>query len=106
LPRISDIFSSHLTEEEKMSYETKDLVNRYQASGMTQKDFCDKNSVPHSTLQYHLHKNRQTSKPSQTSMPGFIPVSMPKLSATSSIVFIRGNYSAIQIAEMVKGSLA
>jgi hypothetical protein len=90
-----------------MSYKTKDLVKQYQSSGLTQKEFCDKNSVPHSTLQYHLHKNRAASKPSKTSFPGFIPVSMPKPpQATSSIVFIRGNYSPIQIAEMVKGSLA
>jgi hypothetical protein len=91
-----------------MSYETKDLVKRYQLSGLTQKDFCGKNSIPHSTLQYHLHKNRRTSsKPSTPLAPGFIPVSMPKASATSSsIVLIRGSYSPIQIAEMVNGLFA
>jgi len=90
-----------------MSYETKDLVKRYQTSGMTQKDFCNKNSVPLSTLQYHLHKNRRTLKSSTMSIPGFIPVSMPKPpQTTSSIVIIRGTYSPTQITEMVKGALA
>ena len=84
-----------------MSYETKDLVARYKASGLTQKEFCEKNSVPHSTLQYHLQKFRE-----KNAMPGFIPVSMPKATGTaSSIVIIRGNYSSAQIAEMIKGTL-
>jgi hypothetical protein len=104
---MSDIFSSLLTEEEKMSCKTKDLVNRYQSSGLTQKGFCDKNSVPLSTLQYHLHKNKLTSKPFKVSVPGFIPVSMPKPpQTTSSIVIVRGIYSPTQITEMVKGALA
>jgi hypothetical protein len=90
-----------------MSYETKDLVKRYRSSGMTQKDFCDKNSVPLSTLQYHLHKNKRTSKPFKVSVPGFIPVSLPKPpQTTSSMVIIRGIYSPTQITEMVKGVLA
>jgi hypothetical protein len=90
-----------------MSYETKELVKRYQASGITQKDFCNKNSVPLSTLQYHLQKNKLTSKPFKVSVPEFIPVSMPKPpQTTSSIVIIRGIYSPAQIMEMVKGALA
>ena len=90
-----------------MSYDTKTLVKQYESSGLTQKEFCDKNSVPHSTLQYHLHKNRAASKPSKTSFPGFIPVSMPKPpQTTSSIVIVRGIYSPTQITEMVKGALA
>ena len=89
-----------------MSYETKDLVTRYKASGLTQKKFCKKNSLPHSTLQYHLQRFKEPLPQPKIALPGFIPVSMPKApGATSSIVIIRGNYSPAQIAEMIKGTL-
>ena len=89
-----------------MSYETKNLVTRFKSSGLTQKEFCEKNSVALSTLQYHLTKLREQIRRPKASIPGFIPISMTQPSGSvSSIVLVRGNYTPIQIAEMIKEAL-
>jgi hypothetical protein len=89
-----------------MSYETKELVARFKASGLAQKEFCEKNSVPRLTLQYHLQRFKEKVRQPRVTLPGFIPVSIPKASGSaSSIILVRGNFTAMQIAEMIKEAL-
>lgn len=82
-----------------MSYDTKELLTQYKKSGLTRKEFCNKNSVSISTLQYHFGKSKQISHIQKSPRPGFVsvPVSRPA-PVPSTIVVIRGNYSPGEIA--------
>lgn len=64
-----------------MRHTTDKIVAQYRASGLTQKDFCKRMSVPFSTLQYHLNKLKQRAPKAQT--PTFIPI--PSFQATRHI---------------------
>jgi hypothetical protein len=42
-----------------MAYrKTKDLISSYRTSGLTQKEFCVKEGISQSALQYHLYKSK------------------------------------------------
>jgi len=82
-----------------MSHDTKELLTQYKRSGLTRKEFCNKNSVSISTLQYHFGKSKQNTHIQKSLSAGFIsvPVSRP-VPVSSTIVVIRGNYSPGEIA--------
>jgi hypothetical protein len=83
-----------------MQRKTQDVVTAYQASKLSQKAFCEKNSIGMSTLQYHLKKNRKASKPKTDE---FIPI-IPRpdyLSSDATIVIINGKFSVSQMSDLL-----
>jgi hypothetical protein len=80
---------------------TGDLATRYRASGLTQKAFCDQDSVSISALRYHLYRKR---KPAGAALQSTSFVSLPVRSTsclTGTVVVIRGTFEPTAIAELV-----
>jgi hypothetical protein len=50
------------------------LLKEYEASGLQQKDFCERNNLSLSTLQYWLYRKSKKSKPESGSEQRFLPV--------------------------------
>jgi hypothetical protein len=85
-----------------MPYNTQELLTQYKKSGLTRKEFCKKNSISLTALQYHFDKSKQVTSSQKQPRPSFIsvPVSAPA-PVSSTIVVIRGNYSASEIAAII-----
>jgi hypothetical protein len=82
-----------------MQRKTQEVITAFQASKLTQKAFCEKNSIGMSTLQYHLKKNRRANLPKKNE---FIPI-IPKaehLASNATIVIINGKFSMSQISDL------
>lgn len=82
-----------------MAYDTQELVSRFRSSGVSQKTFCERESVPVSTLQYHLQKVRRAS---MTDGPGFVPLSVDGAGLECSVVIVRGRLSGRDLADLVR----
>jgi hypothetical protein len=84
-----------------MQRKTQEVVTAFQASKLTQKAFCEKNSIGMSTLQYHLKKTRRANLPKNNE---FIPI-VPKadhFSPNATIVIINGRFSISQISDLLQ----
>lgn len=84
-----------------MAHKTKELVRRYQASGLTQSDFCKKHSVPLSTLHYHISRSRQEKDSANPS--NFLTLNRGvSLSDSQTILIVHGRFSTQQIAVLAR----
>ncbi len=84
-----------------MQRKTQDVIAAFQASKLTQKAFCEKNSIGMSTLQYHLKKNRRANLQKNND---FIPI-VPKaehLALDATIVIINGRFSMSQVSDLLQ----
>ena len=84
-----------------MQRKTQDVATAFHASNLTRKEFCEKNSIGISTLQYHLKKNRRANLPKNNE---FIPI-IPQanhLSSDATIVIINGKFSVPQISDLLQ----
>ena len=84
-----------------MQRKTQDIVTSFHTSNLTRKEFCEKNSIGMSTLQYHLKKNRRANLPKNNE---FIPI-VPKaenLASDAAIVIINGKFSVAQISDLLQ----
>jgi len=90
-----------------MPYTTKTLVAEFQSSNLTQKTFCKERSIPLSTLQYHLQKNRKFSKTGQQAIPQFVPfIAQATPTRRTPALIIRGDFSIVEIVEILSASRA
>lgn len=83
-----------------MRHNTRDLVSRFKTSGMTQQRFCARHSVPLSTLQYYLKRERQKNSV-PVARPAFIPLTPPVADAPMTIMIIRGRFSKEQLSQLI-----
>jgi len=84
-----------------MRRKTQEVITAFQASKLTQKAFCEKNSIGMSTLQYHLKKNRKVNLPKKNE---FIPI-VPQanhFSSDATIVIISGKFSVSQLSDLLQ----
>ncbi len=86
-----------------MPYNPQELIGKFRSSGLTQTAFCKKNSLPHSTLHYYLRRSAKDTCLRENDAR-FIPVSLPKpdVAAPCAIAFVRGCFSAEQIAALIR----
>jgi hypothetical protein len=84
-----------------MKHSTTELISRYRKSGLTQHKFCDEFKIPHSTLQYHLHKSK-AAKHKSSSVSGFLSFPAPPQTLTNAtIIVVHGSFTVDQIAEII-----
>lgn len=85
-----------------MRHSTWELVERFQKSNLTLKDFCTSTKVPLSSLKYHLQKSRLGLSSRQQQNPTFIPLKPVHVyDSFESVIILRG-YKPQEIAEFVK----
>lgn len=84
-----------------MQRKTQEVVTAFQASKLTQKAFCEKNSIGMSTLQYHLKKNRRAYLPKNNEFIPIVPKA-EKLSSDATIVIINGKLTMSQISDLLQ----
>jgi len=95
-----------------MAHDTASLVAEYQASGLTQKDFCRGKGIAVSALQYHLGKTRKhnegTSEKTVSASTGrFIPVQLQETDkAITTVVVVRGPFADGELIELVRAALS
>jgi hypothetical protein len=82
---------------------SSDLISRFQASGLTQKQFCTTESISVSTLQYHLKKSRSETI-GLSAAPAFISLPREGESKVSTLVILKGRFSLPELSEFI-GSL-
>ena len=93
-----------------MIYDTNHLISQLKESGLTQREFCEKNKIPVSTLAYHLRKKKESEQEENQSFikKDFIPVSLSNNSESSesySIVIVKGAFSPESLSAFIRTSL-
>lgn len=90
-----------------MAYKTTELVSLYKKSGLSQRQYCDKNEIALSTLYYHVKK---LEKQSRQPVGRFLPLSVKRAndddnnkSKTKTVLLLHGEISVSEIAELIKG---
>ena len=91
-----------------MILKTAKLVSSFKSSGLTQKEFCSKQKIALSTLQYHLSKSRKSvSKDTKVTGGSFLPlrinqVPYPPATGSKTVLLLHGDIQTTAIAELFR----
>ena len=91
-----------------MAHDTKTLVSQFQASGLSQKEFCEGKGIAVSTLQYHLgkfRKNKQNTLPGSNTLLSakhFVPLHLAQAQRTATtVIIVQGNFSKDELGTFI-----
>jgi hypothetical protein len=86
-----------------MSPKTRELIGRFQSSGLTQQAFCRKNSIPITTLQYHLAQHRKGQAHSPLMAPTFVPLNTSSaMYSQRPVVVMQGRFSVSELIHLLQ----
>jgi len=81
-----------------------EIVSQFKSSGLAQKEFCEQQNIPLSTLRYYLYKKgRRIKSENKSDYNGsFISLSTANASDKElSIVIVRGRMSIDQVSDII-----
>jgi hypothetical protein len=90
------------------SYNTQNLIDDFNSSGLTHKAYCTKKGIPTSTLAYHLrkHKNRLRQEAQNPGSPSFIPVDLrTEGSRFRTLLILKGEFNCEDLVKIVSSDL-
>lgn len=89
-----------------MKHTTTELVSSFKSSGLTQKEFCTREKIALSTLQYHLRKSRkQRSWKKKEGTGNFLPLLISNKESHSkasskTVLLLHGEISIEELSEL------